>query len=79
MTAVFFFLSGQAAQRSGGRGPQPERQRREQPKAVRGAEGQDAATEEPNPAGENAEEDHRGETCVFIFEKQRWRKSNWCD
>lgn len=68
MTAAFFSLSGQAAQRSGGRGPQPERRRREQPEAVRGAEGQDAATEEPNPAGEDAEEDRRGETRALISE-----------
>lgn len=68
VTAAFLPLSGQAAQRSGGRGPQPERRRREQPEAVRGAEGQGAATEEPEPAGEDAEEDRRGESRALTSE-----------
>lgn len=67
------FLSGQAAQRFGGRGPGPKRWRREQPETVRRAESQDAAAEKRSPAEENAEEDHRGEPCVSSFKK----KKNW--
>lgn len=68
--------SHEAVELSGGRGSEPERRDWKQSETVQGAENKDLETEKHVAAGENPEEDHRGETRHFVVDSA---EGNWED